>query len=420
MNAFYQQAKENLKKTREWAKHIAAHPFTGFREFETASFIKKELEAMGYITLSGEDIPYVKAVLDTGREGPGVCVIGEMDAIFLDGPVHACGHHISCAAMLSCALLLKEHADRDNLCGRVIFMAVPAEEHIETPYRMELEKQGIIRYPSGKPELLHRGLFGDVDMCVMVHMLPQDNEISMMTSANGNIIKEIIFRGKSAHAGNAPQEGINALYAANLAINAINALRETFTEDQFARVHPIITKGGDVVNVIPSEVRMEAYVRASTVEHMKSINARVNRALTGCAHALAAEVEIRDIPGYLPIHIHPLFNEMAMETARTVFGGEIKVLGHLGLCSDIGDMSCVMPVMHPFVGGVSGTLHGEDFRVSDEDIAYVKTGAFLASLCRDLLEKDAKKAKELLMSFVPLYPDVESYFKDVDSMVSGP
>lgn len=418
MSQYLAQARKYLDAIRNWAEQIGSRPETGFREFETARYIREQLERMGYRTQSGTDIPYVAADLETGRPGPRICVMGEMDAILLDGPVHACGHHIGCAALLAASLLLKPRESDDLLCGSIRFLAVPAEEHIETSSRLGLKQQGIIRHLSGKPELIRRGLFDGTDLAVMVHMMPQETEFSLMTSANGNIIKEIVFRGKAAHAGNAPQDGINALYAANLALNAINALRETFTEEQYARVHPVITKGGDGVNVIPSEVRMEAYVRASSLEHLKKINRRVNTALEGCAHALGAEADIRDIPGYLPVSIHPLFNEIARETGKSIFRGPVPVLGHLGLSSDIGDLSCLMPVMHPFVGGVSGNLHGRDFRVSDPDVAYAKSGAFLASLCHDLLEQGSEKASRILEAFVPDYPDFTTYFQTLESLVS--
>jgi len=64
------------------------------------------------------------------------------------------------------------------------------------------------------------------------------------------------YIGKAAHAGGMPHRGINALYAANIALSAINAIRETFRDEDTIRVHPIITRGGSQVNVIPADVRL--------------------------------------------------------------------------------------------------------------------------------------------------------------------
>ena len=64
-----------------------------------------------------------------------------------------------------------------------------------------------------------------------------------------------------------------------LGIMGINALRETFRDQDVVRVHPIITKGGDLVNNVPSDVRIETYVRAKTMEAIDLTNAKVDAAL---------------------------------------------------------------------------------------------------------------------------------------------
>src|SRR5207245_1775528 len=78
---------------------------------------------------------------------------------------------------------------------------------------------------------------------------------------NGCIVKTVRYVGRASHAGGAPHQGVNALYAAHIGLAAINAIRETFRDEDTIRVHPIITHGGSQVNVIPGEVRLETYVR---------------------------------------------------------------------------------------------------------------------------------------------------------------
>ncbi|MFR9161994.1 MAG: peptidase dimerization domain-containing protein [Ruthenibacterium lactatiformans] len=117
-------------------------------------------------------------------------------------------------------------------------------------------------------------------MAMMVHSetdAPQPRAV-VAGAAGGFIGKELRFLGKEAHAGGAPWEGVNALNAASLAIAAIHANRETFRDEDHVRVHPIITKGGDLVNTVPADVRMESYVRAASVQAMRTANAKVNRA----------------------------------------------------------------------------------------------------------------------------------------------
>ena len=102
------------------------------------------------------------------------------------------------------------------------------------------------------------------------------------------MLKNITYKGVSAHAGGSPWEGVNALYAANCGINAVNAIRETFKDNDSIRFHPIITNGGAMVNAIPETVTVESYVRGATIDAIVNANKRVNRALVGGALSLGA------------------------------------------------------------------------------------------------------------------------------------
>ena len=152
---------------------------------------------------------------------------------------------------------------------------------MEIDYRKRLVKEGKIHFLGGKSELVYEGHFDDIDMAMMMHSQGNAPEkaVYIGKSSNGFVGKTVQYIGKTAHAANAPHEGINALNAACLGIMGINALRETFKEDDMVRVHPIITKGGDLVNNVPSDVRMELYVRAKTMEAIDCQHRRVEEAL---------------------------------------------------------------------------------------------------------------------------------------------
>src|SRR5439155_239629 len=112
-------------------------------------------------------------------------------------------------------------------------------------------------------ELRRLGLLDDVGLAMMIHTTPrpEDGPVSVPHSNNGRFGKTARFVGRAAHAGSAPHLGVNALYAAQIALAAINAVRETFRDDDTIRVHPILTHGGSQVNMIPGEARVETYVR---------------------------------------------------------------------------------------------------------------------------------------------------------------
>src|SRR5271165_2840463 len=132
----------------------------------------------------------------------------------------------------------------------------------------------------GKPELVAKGHFDDVDMAMMIHTGSRDGSKTrsiLAESSNGALVKQIRFLGKAAHAGSLPQLGINALNAAMIAMGAIAAQRETFWEKDTVRIHPIITKGGDAVSVVPAEVTMETFVRGGSLEAIVDANKKVDR-----------------------------------------------------------------------------------------------------------------------------------------------
>src|SRR5690606_35585134 len=185
------------------------------------------------------------------------------------GAAHCCGHNGQIATMLGTAMGLVGSGVLPSLAGRVAFFAVPAEEYVEIEYRNQLRREGKIEFLGGKSELIARGEFDDVDMAMMVHGASDQNssaKAGVSASNNGCIGKQARFVGKAAHAGGAPHRGINALYAAQIALSAINAQRETFRDEDHIRIHPIMTRGGDLVNVIPNDFRLETYVRGKTIE----------------------------------------------------------------------------------------------------------------------------------------------------------
>jgi metal-dependent amidase/aminoacylase/carboxypeptidase family protein len=230
--------------------------------------------------------------------------------------------------------------------------------------------------------------------------------------------KRIIYKGKAAHAGGAPWRGRNAFYAATCGINAVNAIRETFKEADLIRVHPIMTHGGDMVNAIPAEVRMESYVRGSSFEGIVEANKRVNRALCGAALSLGCNVEIIDMPGYAPHVSSPDMVNLFVKAAELALPGvEIPVQwSFVTGSSDMGDLSCIMPIAQPHAGGVKGIGHGANYYVDDVDVACLQNAEWQITMLRLLLENGAERAKEILAGFKPMFPSKAEYFAFVDSL----
>jgi amidohydrolase len=292
----------------------------------------------------------------------------------------------------------------EHLAGRVVLFAVPAEEYGDLEWRMREAQAGRLEFLGGKPELLRLGHFDDVDLAMMIHTTAraEDGKAGVPASNNGCIVKTVRYLGRAAHAGGAPHMGINALYAAQIGLMAINAIRETFRDEDTIRVHPIITHGGSQVNVIPAEVRLETYVRGRTVEAILEANGKVDRALRAGALALGATVEIETLPGYLPMRCDDTMARYFRETMLGQVGeAHYRQIGHRTGSTDMGDLSQVMPVLHPYIGGAQGTGHGPDFRIVDQPLAYVMPAKALATMVVDLLWDGAAAARETLGASKP-------------------
>ena len=390
------------------AKEILINPEPGFREFKTAGIVARKFSELGLHFRKGIAITGIKAVVDTGAPGPAVCIMGELDSLvspthpFADpqtGAAHVCGHNGQIAIMYGVAAALLKAGVLPNLAGRLVFIGIPAEEYIEIEYRDDLRRQGKIVYLGGKPEFIRLGEMDDVDISMMTHLLPEMETKSLATldTMNALVAKRIQYIGRTAHAGGMPHKGINALNAATIALQAIHAQRETFKDQDTVRVHPIITKGGDVVNAVPADVRLETFVRGKTAEAIMDANAKVDRALKAGALAVGARVKITTLPGYMPMVSYPGLWDVYRPNAVALVGEEqVGHLGHLTGSSDMGDVSQIMPAIQPLSGGVSGALHGDDFLIQDYEKAVINPTKALAMTVIDLLADGAGKAKEVL------------------------
>lgn len=423
---------QNRGKILDIMDKIYHNPEFGYKEVLTtaaaADFLEKEL---GLPVERNIAVTGCRATVRCRDQGPCIAVMGELDGISCkehkdaleNGASHTCGHCNQIAGMLGAAVGLTESGAFGELGGRVDFMAVPAEEFIELEFRQKLKEEGKISYFGGKQELVKKGYFDHVDMAMMFHSMDMGSTKAMLNmESNGFIGKNIHFTGKEAHAGNAPYEGINALNAATLAINNVNALRETFRENEHVRFHPIITKGGDIVNVVPADVKMESYVRARTIDGILEANRKINRALLAGGMAVGAGVSITDMPGYLPMlklpRMYSLLKENLLELG--LCQEDIEDTGESTGSFDFGDLCHIMPAIHPMFGGVKGALHTREFTVTDPELACILPAKAMAMTLVDLLWDGARGAQEILADFTPVMTKEEylDFLKSNDRTVT--
>src|SRR5216683_1324591 len=375
---------------------IRRQPELGFKEFKTAKLVAQTFERIGLTPRTELALTGVRAdVAGRAGDGPTLALFGELDGLVVvghpvadpeTGAAHACGHNAQVAGMLGAAMGLLEAGAFDHLAGRVAFIGVPAEEYGDVEWRVAQRDAGRLEFMGGKPEMLRLGHLDDVDMGMMIHSTPrrEEGKLAVPMSNNGCVVKTVRYVGRASHAGGAPHLGINALYAAQIGLMAINALRETFRDEDTIRVHPIITHGGSQVNVIPGEVRLETFVRGKSLEAIAEADRKVT------------------LPGYMPLRCDPLMVERFRVIAADLVGADnVRSILHRTGSTDMGDLGQVMPIIHPYVGGAEGTPHGADYEIVDPTLTYLTNAKALASMVVDLLAANATVGRQVVTQAKP-------------------
>ena len=426
-----QQIVKNVDKYRQdildAERWIWQHPEVGYTEWQTNAYLLEKFRSYGYEPVEAGDIPGFYVDIDTGRPGPCLAIMGELDALDIanhpesvNGMTHCCGHNCQCAEMVGIAAALKEPGALDGLCGKIRLMLVPAEEMIQLEFRKGLIDEGKIKYLGGKPEFMRRGYFDGVDLSLMVHTdNNNDYDFTCQDGFNGIIAKILTYKGRSSHAGGSPEDGINAQYAATLGLDGCNALRETFRDEDHIRFHPILKGVKSAVNIIPDEMRIESYTRGKGLYAYVSANRKLNRALAAGAVAMGAQLHICDMPGYATEYHDHMFMDLCQKCCEDLSGKEKVKFDHNAWSkgtSDLGDLTMVMPGVQFYANGHTGLGHGIDFCVADPERACVNPAKAELFIADALLSDGAAKAKEILAQYEPPFASIREYLDFIDTL----
>lgn len=400
-------------------KELWKHPETGYREKFASELLAKNLEALGFTVRRNLAITGFRADLDTGRPGPTVAIMGEYDALLIDshkeavnGAVHACGHNTSAAGLIGSAIGLKAAAASGELCGKIAFIGTPAEEGIELEFRQSLVKSGKIRSIAGKSQMIREGVFDDVDIAFMHHI---SNRYGF-NDHNGSVCKKIIITGRSCHAS-APHKGINALNGMNLALHAIALLRESYSNSDKVRFHGIVSDGGKSVNILPDHIEMDYMLRAETVEQLVEVNRRFDNAVKYAAMATECQCEIETMHYSMPLYDDMALGSELRATVQELFPGVNYDFNNFFMpsCTDLGDVSTVIPAVHGYVPGMSGTSHSDSFVISNWYESCIHPALISAALTVKLLMNNGEKGKKIAAGKANLMP-IKEYIKIIDGL----
>ncbi len=308
------------------SREIHSHPELGDQEFYAVQILCDYLAAKGF-AVEKELADQKTAFIATRRSGAGeegchIAFCAEYDALPEIG--HACGHNLIAAASIAAAVALA-----GTLPGVPFTVSV-----IGTPNE---EGRG------GKIDLVRAGIFERVDLAMIFH---PDYLTSINYPSQACRTFSFTFHGQNAHASGNPWDGRNALDGVILTFNGINALREHLRDD--ARIHGIITDGGQAINVIPDRASAEFCIRSIDNHYLDEV---VKKALN-CAHgaALASGTELTVSETEYPYDAmlnNRVMNELFWESLHEV-SGTVWIEQEVGLGStDMGNVSLVVPSIQP-------------------------------------------------------------------------
>ncbi len=314
--------------------NIHDNPELGFKEEKASAWLAGYLEDNEFHVERGIAGVATAFRATYGQGSPRIALLAEYDALPKIG--HGCGHNIIAASAVGAAVGSKPIIDR--LGGNIVVLGTPGEEVF-----------------GGKIDMVQAGVFKEIDVAMIVHPGVR-NVVTMQALACTGVEAE--FFGQPAHASAEPHKGVNALEAMILAFTSINSLRQHIKEE--ARIHGIITDGGEAPNIVPAHSAAEFYVRAPDNEYLDELKSKVSNCLLGASTASGARLEYH----WDDIAFDSMKNN---ETLAELFKQNLESLGRhveafnpeFGLGStDMGNVSQVVPSIHPTIAIASPEVLG--------------------------------------------------------------
>lgn len=312
---------------------IGQNPELGLTEYQSAAKLTGLLADHGFavdMNLCGYETAF-RAVYDSGKAGPTIAFLAEYDALPEIG--HGCGHNMIGVMAAGAGIGLSKVLS--GMSGRVLVLGTPAEETM-----------------GAKVAMSSQGILADVDAALLVHPHSKTHASGISLAMDA---LQFEFKGQTSHAASAPEKGINALDAVIQTFNAINALRQHVTSD--VRIHGIITKGGVAANVVPDHAVAQFYVRAKRRKALDEVAEKVKNCARAAALATGAELTISNYEiSYDDMNTNQKLSEAFSANLLAVGEPSINPPPESFGSIDMGNVSYVVPAIHPYIGIGDETL----------------------------------------------------------------
>ncbi len=306
LNAQRTDFEEVALRIWEWAE-------VGYQEEKSSGLLQEQLTAAGFSVEAGVAGMPTAFMAEWGAGGPVIGILAEYDALpgitqqavpeplerHDVGAGHACGHHLFGTASVAAGLAAKEWLERSGTPGRIRVYGTPAEEG-----------------GAGKVYMVRGGLFEDVDAVLAWH--PGDRNDASPGDSLANLSAKFRFRGVSAHAAGAPDQGRSALDAVEAMNFMVNLMREHVHER--SRIHYVITRGGEAPNVVPNFAEVYYYNRHPSVEVARSNWDRILKAADAAALGTGTTVEHEIIHGLYNMLPNEHIGRLLFDNLNTVGG----------------------------------------------------------------------------------------------------
>lgn len=285
----------------------------GYQETQSSDELQRYLSDRNFrITSEVANIP-TAFVASYGKGKPIISILAEFDAlpglsqdavperkpIVDNGAGHACGHHLFGAASASAAVAIAKWLRESGKSGTVQVIGTPAEEG-----------------GSGKVYLTRAGVFDDSD--VVMHWHPSDRNDASPSSTTANKSGRFEFHGVAAHAASAPHRGRSALDGVEAMNYMVNLMREHVPTS--ARMHYVITDGGDAPNIVPEFAEVYYYVRHPDPAVAEALFERVVQAANAAAMGTETRMELEVMHGNYPLLPNDVLAELMHENLSTKGG----------------------------------------------------------------------------------------------------
>ncbi|MFW9913465.1 MAG: M20 family metallopeptidase [Candidatus Thorarchaeota archaeon] len=364
---------ENRELLIDVSREMHDNPEIAFKEIKASRRLADELERAGFeveLGVAGMETA-IRALHPDKSDGPSIAIIAEYDALPEIG--HACGHNLIGSAALGACLSLGNI--KKDLPGKLIFLGTPAEEDI-----------------GGKIAMVDAGVFKDIDAAMMFHPSSGYTVVGRQGLALTEV--KIEFHGKSSHAAASPEKGINALDAVIQTFNGINALRQHIKS--MSRIHGVITHGGVKPNIVPDYAAADFYVRAPDDDYCAILVRKVENCAKGAASATGATLNFQIVePSYQSRKMNKAMGEAWSKNLEAIGEPMTELPEGSGGSSDIGNVSQVVPAIHPYISICDKSVAGHSREFAEASVSERGHEAMLNA------------AKALAMTAIDLFTDSE-------------